>query len=481
VNHPALARAYAAVDLGASNGRVMVGQVGRGELRIDDVRRFANDPVHGPDGLHWDIDGLYREILAGLRSTVAGGEIASAGIDSWAIDYGLLDAEGRLLSPPFHYRDTRTSEPDPSIDARVDPAANYAVTGIQHLPFNTLYQLLREPTARLAAAARMLLIPDLLAFWLTGEVGAERTNASTTALCDVRTGEWSDAVIAGAGLPRGLFPALRDPGDRIGSALPSAGLDGLPIVAVASHDTASAVLAVPALGERFAYVCTGTWSLVGVELDAPVLSDASRDANFTNEVGVDGTIRYLRNVMGLWLLQECQRAWADPDAGRLLAAAEYAPPFAAIIDPDDADFLAPGDMPSRIGAYCARTDQPAPVGRAGYVRCVLESLALAHRAAVRDAVRLSGRDVDVVHVVGGGARNALLCQLTADACGRPVIAGPVEATALGNILVQARANGGPTDRREVRALVAGTQPSRRYDPIGDQAAWDKAASRIGRG
>ncbi len=474
-------RAYAAVDLGASNGRVIVGQVGPGQLCIDDVRRFANDPMRRPDGLHWDIDGLHREVLAGLRSAVAGGDIASAGIDSWAIDYGLLNEDGRLLSPPFHYRDDRTTRPDPAVDALVDPAANYAVTGIQHLPFNTLYQLLHEPVATLAASTTMLLIPDLLGFWLTGEVGAERTNASTTALYDVRTGEWSDVLIDGAGLPRRLFPALRDPGDRIGSTLPTAGLDGLPIVAVASHDTASAVLAVPAIGERFAYVCTGTWSLVGVELDAPVLSDASREANFTNEVGVDGTIRYLRNVMGLWLLQECQRTWAEPDAGRLLAAAEYAPPFAAIVDPDDADFLAPGDMPARIDAYCARTDQAAPANRAGYVRCILESLALAHRAAVRDAVRLSGGDVDVVHVVGGGARNALLCQLTADACGRPVIAGPVEATALGNILVQARANGGPADRTEIRALVAGTQPTRRYDPSGDQAAWDKAASRIGRG
>ena len=353
------------MDLGASNGRVIVGQVGRGELHIDDVRRFANDPMHRPDGLHWDIDGLYREVLAGLRTAVAGGDIASAGIDSWAIDYGLLGADGRLLAPPFHYRDDRTVRTEPVVEALVDPAANYAVTGIQHLPFNTVYQLLREPTARLAAASKMLLIPDLLAFWLTGEVGAERTNASTTALYDVRTGAWSDAVIDGAGLPRRLFPALRDPGARIGSALPAAGLDGLPIVAVASHDTASAVLAVPAAGEHFAYLCTGTWSLVGVELDAPVLSDASREANFTNEVGVDGTIRYLRNVMGLWLLQECQRTWAEPDAARLLAAAESAPPFAAIVDPDDADFLAPGDMPARIDAYCARTDQAAPASRAG--------------------------------------------------------------------------------------------------------------------
>jgi rhamnulokinase len=474
-------RGYAAVDLGASNGRVIIGHVGPTELHLAEVRRFANDPVRLPDGLHWDINALYRETLTGLRSAVQGGGIASAGIDSWAIDYGLLDADGCLLSSPFHYRDDRTTRPDATVDARVDPAANYAVTGVQYLPFNTMYQLLREPEAKLAAAAAMLLIPDLLAFWLTGRIGAERTNASTTALYDVRTGEWSDALIDGLGLPRRLFPPLREPGDRIGPTLPAAGLDGVPVVAVASHDTASAVLAVPATSDRFAYVCTGTWSLVGVELDAPILSGPSRDANFTNEVGVDGTIRYLRNVMGLWLLQECQRTWGEPDAGRLLAAAAHARPFAAIVDPDDTDFLAPGDMPTRIDAFCARTGQPVPVDRAAYVRCVMESLALAHRAAVRDAVRLSGRDVDVVHIVGGGARNALLCQLTADACDRPVIAGPVEATALGSVLVQARANGGPADRTAIRALVGRTQPTRRYDPTGDQAAWDKAAAVIGRG
>jgi rhamnulokinase len=472
-------RAYAAVDLGASNGRVIVGHVGPTELRLEEVRRFRNEPLRTPDGLHWDIDALYGETLAGLRSVAAGGGIASAGIDSWAIDYGLLGVDGRLLGPPFHYRDERTTRSQRT--GRVDPAANYAVTGIQYLPFNTMYQLLREPDATLAATATMLLIPDLFGFWLTGQIGAERTNASTTALYDVRTGIWSDALIDGLGLPRRLFPPLREPGDVIGPAMPAVRLDDLPIVAVASHDTASAVLAVPATNDRFAYVCTGTWSLVGVELETPVLSEASRDANFTNEVGVDGTIRYLRNVMGLWLLQECQRTWGEPDAGRLLAAAERARPFAAIVDPDDAGFLAPGDMPARIDAFCARTGQPVPVDRAAYVRCVLESLALAHRAAVHDAVRLSGRDVDVVHIVGGGARNALLCQLTADACGRPVEAGPVEATALGNVLVQARADGGPSDRTSMRALVARTQPTRRYDPTGDQTAWDKAAAVIDRG
>jgi rhamnulokinase len=241
------------------------------------------------------------------------------------------------------------------------------------------------------------------------------------------------------------------------------------------------VLAVPASTAAFAYVSAGTWSLVGVELDAPVLSEAGRAANFTNEVGVDGTIRYLRNVMGLWLLQECQRVWAEPDTVALVAAARQAAPFGPVVDPEDPDFVAPGDMPARIAGYCARTGQAPPDGRGAVVRTILESLALAHRAAVRDAARLSGRDVSVVHLVGGGARNRLLCQLTADACGLPVVAGPVEATALGNILIQARADGWPADRATMRRLVAATQPLDRYQPRGDAARWDAAAALIGRG
>jgi rhamnulokinase len=471
-------RRYAAVDLGASNGRVIVGALDRGRVDLVEVHRFANDPVRLPDGLHWDVVRLYRDIVDGLR---AAGEIASAGIDSWGVDYGLLDADGRLLGLPYHYRDARTDEPSSAVDA----ARLYARTGIQHLSFNTIYQLLREPAPTLAAADTMLLVPDLLGYWLTGRTGAERTNASTTSLYDPVAGAWAYDVIDAAGLPRRVFPSLRDPGERLGSTRAETGLD-VPVVAVASHDTASAVLAVPAVDNRFAYVCTGTWSLVGVELDQPVLTDAGRAANFTNEVGVDGTIRYLRNVMGLWLLQECQRGWGEPDTAGLLAAAADATPFAAIVDPDRPEFFAPGDMPARIDAYCVATGQRPPSDRAGYVRCVLESLALAHRAAVRDAARLSGRTVDVVHLVGGGARNALLCRLTADACGLPVIAGPVEATALGNILVQARVDGALADetgdgRAAIRELVAASQPTRRYDPAGDIGAWDKAAARIGRG
>lgn len=459
---------YAAVDLGASSGRVMVGRCGPSTLDLEEVYRFANEPVALPDGLHWDILDLYRQTITGLRR--AGG-VHSAGIDSWGIDYGLLDAAGALLGLPYHYRDARTQ--------RIQRVDHYPVTGIQHLPFNTIYQLLAEPAERLSAAHTCLLIPDLLAYWLTGQVGAERTNASTTALYDVGAGAWATGLIEQVGLPRRLFPTLRDPGDIIGTLLGPTGLD-VPLVAVGSHDTASAVVAVPAADADFAYIATGTWSLVGVELDAPVLTEASSRANFTNEVGVDGTVRYLRNIMGLWLLQECQRTWHEPDTGALVAAAADAAPFAAVVDPDDPTFLPPGDMPARVDAYCLRTGQRPPTDRPAYVRCILESLALAHRAAVRDAAHLSGRDIRVIHVVGGGARNALLCQLTADATGLPVIAGPVEATALGNILIQHRANGGPADLPAMRRLVANTQTPRVYRPRGDEPRWDKAAALIAR-
>ncbi len=459
---------YAAVDLGASGGRVMAGRCGQSTLDLAEVYRFDNEPVQLPGGLHWDILGLYRQTLTGLHRA---GDVHSAGIDSWGVDYGLLDTSGTLLGLPYHYRDRRT-DGLPAVD-------HYPVTGVQHLPFNTIYQLLAEPAQRLAAAQTLLLIPDLLAYWLTGQVGAERTNASTTALYDVNVGDWATVLIERIGLPRRLFAALREPGSAIGDLLPHTGLN-LPLVAVGSHDTASAIVAVPATTDDFAYVSCGTWSLVGVELPSPVITEAGRQANFTNEVGVDGTIRYLHNVMGLWLLQECQRAWGEPDTGALLAAAAHAPAFAAVIDADDPDFLAPGDMPDRIAAYCTRTGQRIPADRAGYVRCIVESLALAHRAAIRDAARLSGRQVRVVHLVGGGARNALLCQLTADATGLPVIAGPVEATALGNILIQHRANGGPADLPAMRHLVAATQTLRVHQPRGGQHLWDKAEALIGR-
>jgi rhamnulokinase len=469
--------AYAAVDLGASSGRVMLARVGPDELTLREAHRFANRPVRVAGTLHWDILGLYREILDGLRSA---GPADSIGIDSWAVDYGLLDASGALIGNPVHYRDGRTDGVMARVVDSIGADALYDVSGLQFLPFNTVYQLLAS--ALPAQARTLLMIPDLLAYWLTGSAGAETTNASTTGLYDVRAGGWADPLISRLGLPRELFPPLRPPGSRVGTlraeVTAETGLPAsVPVTAVGSHDTASAVFAVPASDDRFGYVSCGTWSLAGVELTAPVLTDESRAAGFTNEVGVDGTIRYLRNIMGLWLLQESLRTWDASDSlPALLAAAAEAPPFAAVVDPGDQEFLPPGDMPARIAAHCSRTGQRPPRGRAETVRCILESLALGHRAAVREASRLSGRPVEVVHVVGGGARNTLLCQLTADACGLPVVAGPVEATAIGNALVQARAHGFAGDPRD---LVRRTQDLTTYLPYGDDAAWDRAAGRIG--
>ncbi|QFZ72848.1 rhamnulokinase [Streptomyces fagopyri] len=474
-------KTFAAVDLGASSGRVMVGRVGPGTLDLTEAHRFPNRPVRVPEGLRWDILSLYAGVLDGLR---AAGRVDSVGIDSWAVDYGLLDADGALLGNPVHYRDARTEGVAEQVWATVPAAELYAATGLQYAPFNTLYQLTAaRSTPQLAHAERLLLIPDLLAYWLTGEAGTELTNASTTQLIDPRTGEWAYGLAERLGIDLGLFAPLRRPGDPAGLLTPrvleETGLTGpVPVTTVGSHDTASAVAAVPAAGERFAYICTGTWSLAGLELAAPVLTEASRAANFTNELGLDGTVRYLRNIMGLWLLQECLREWDHPDLGALLRAAAEIPPLRSVVDAGDAVFLAPGRMPARIADACRTTGQPVPGSRAEITRCILDSLALAHRRAVDDARRLADHPVDVVHIVGGGTRNELLCQLTADACGLPVVAGPAEAAALGNVLVQARAHGLVGDRTAMRRLLARTQPLRRYEPRGDPAAWRAAQNRI---
>jgi sugar (pentulose or hexulose) kinase len=447
----------AAVDLGAASGRVITGRVGPNELSIEECHRFPNRPVTVAGALYWDILALYREVLEGVR---AAGPLDGVGIDTWGVDYGLLDASGALLGNPVHYRDARTASASPD---RFGAARLYETTGLQFLPFNTIHQLAVEPAHRLAAARRLLMIPDLLAYWLTGSVGAELTIASTSQLLDVRSRTWSAPLAASVGLAPSLLPPLRSPGTVLG---PAAALGDVPVIAVGAHDTASAVVGVPACGDRFAYISCGTWSLVGVELPAPVLTEDSRRANFTNELGVDGTVRYLRNVMGLWLLQECLRAWPSASRAALLSEAATLP-RRAVIDPDDPVFLPPGDMPTRIADACRHTDQPVPATPAATVRCIMDSLAAAHQRAVDTAARLSGHPVDTVHMVGGGARNTLLCQLTADACGLPVVAGPVEATALGNVLVQARALGAVEgDLAALRALVHATQPTTRYEPAG---------------
>lgn len=488
-DQPEHSAAFAAVDLGASSGRVIVGRVGRDAIDLAEAHRFPNTPVHVGGVLHWDILNLYAGVLDGLRAAGrTAGRIAGIGIDSWAVDFGLLDASGALLGNPVHYRDARTDGVPERVYETVSAGELYAATGTQHAPFNTVHQLVAaRGTPQFATAHRALLIPDLLAYWLTGETGTELTNASTTQLLDPATERWADDVAKRLGIDTTLFPPLRRPGDHAGfvrdDVLAETGLAGpVAVTAVGSHDTASAVAGVPAEGTRFAYISSGTWSLVGLELDAPVRTEESRRANFTNELGVDGTIRYLRNIMGHWLLQECMRQWTHEgrpqDLTSLLTAAADVPPLRSVIDAGDPAFLAPGDMPRRIAHACKSAGDPEPGTPAEFARCIFDSLALAHGEAIADAQRLSGRAVDTVHIVGGGAQNALLCQATADACGLPVVAGPVEAAALGNILVQARAHGTVQGTLgELRSLIRRTQQLRTYLPRGAQA-WEAAAQRM---
>ncbi len=439
-----------AVDLGASSGRVILGRVGPGVLQMTEVARFRNGSVALPDGLYWDILGLYQDILTGLRDAAEQDrEITGVAIDSWAVDYGLIDAAGALLANPRHYRDQRTAAVIDTVHAAAPAEKLYGVNGLQFLPFNTLYQFAADPRVH-EPGVQALLIPDLLGYWLTGRRVTEDTNASTTGLLDAGSGQWSTELIDALGLPSGLLPPVVPPGSVIGDLSPDVtarlGLDRpLTLSTVGSHDTASAVVGVPAENPNFAYISCGTWGLVGVELDAPVLTEDSRAANFTNERGVDGTIRFLRNVMGLWLLSESIRAWQlrgiPVDLVDLLRLAAELPTGGPRFDPDDPVFLPPGDMPARIEQALTAAGDRIPDSPAGIVRSILDSLAATFAARIADAARLSGRRIDVIHIVGGGSQNELLCQLVADAAGLPVVAGPVEATALGNLLVQARTHG----------------------------------------
>ena len=466
----------AALDLGASSGRVMLGRVGPNELSVHPVSRFGNDPVRTIDGLHWNILELYCQVLGGLRAAVREEPpLASVGVDSWAVDYALLRGD-RMLGNPCHYRDERTGAGVAATHALMAPAELYAHNGLQFLPFNTLYQLTADRLAGdLADADSLLLIPDLFTYWLTGQKVAERTNASTTGLLNIQTGKWDDNLIARLGLPRTLFPSLVDAGSEIGPLLPAVANEigataGLEVVAVGSHDTASAVVAVPMTSDDCAYISCGTWSLVGVELETPVLSEASRGANFSNEVGVDGRVRYLRNVMGLWLLSESIRTWeragrATDLAALLVAAAHVPPDSVAVFDVDDSAFLPPGDMPSRIARHCLEHGLRPPRTPAETVRSIIESLAAAYAHTLRLAAELSGKEIRTIHVIGGGSQNQLLCQLSADRTGLPVLAGPVEATAIGNVLIQARTQGLATGTLDnLRALVAHTFTPIRYTP-----------------
>ncbi|MDZ8170506.1 rhamnulokinase [Microbacterium xanthum] len=468
----------AAVDLGATSGRVMIGRVdaSAGTLALEQVARFPNGGVRLASGLHWDLTALHGHALRGLADAVRTEPgIASVGIDSWAVDYALFRGD-RMLGEPFHYRDDRTERGVEAVHGTASFAELYRRNGLQFLPFNTLYQLAAEGDA-LTLADALLLVPDALAFQLTGVRAAERTNASTTGLLRVDDGEWDTELMDRLGYDRALFGDLVDPGASLGMLRRDMAAEigaSLEVVAVGSHDTASAVVAVPMTDPTTAaYISCGTWGLVGLELEHAVTSDAAREANFTNEGGVDGRVRFLHNVMGLWLLSESVRQWEREtgeaiDLPTLLADATEVPAAAvAVFDANDPRFMAPGDLPARIAAWYREHDLPVPSTRASFTRAIVESLAEAFAGAVRDAADLAGRRLETIHVVGGGSLNRLLCQRTADRSGLPVLAGPVEATAIGNVLVQARAQGWfGTDAslERLRTLVASAYPPRRFTP-----------------
>jgi rhamnulokinase len=475
-----------AVDLGAESGRVVVGTFDGGRLAMENVHRFQNVPVTLAGTLHWDFLRLFGDVTAGLRRAAAGGPVASVGVDTWGVDFGFLDARGRLLGNPVHYRDARTAGMPELAFATVPREEIYRATGIQLMPINTLFQLLsmaRAADPQLSQAHRLLMMGDLFAHFLCGTSVAEYTNASTSQCLDPFTRDWARPLLERLGIPTGFLPEIVQPGTVLGDMRPDlaaeTGLRGTRVVAPGSHDTASAVVGAPLAGPTTAYISSGTWSLIGLEVAAPVVSGVTMAANLTNEGGVAGTIRLLRNVMGLWLVQESRRAlWPGDDAPSyedVAALAAAAPAFTAFIDPDDERFLRPGDLPARVRAYCAETRQPVPHDPGTLIRVVLDSLALRYAVAVDELARASGHPIDAVHVVGGGSNHRLLCRLTAGATGLPVRAGPVEATAIGNLAVQAIAGGQLGSVAEARELIARSFPITAYDPEGD---WTEARARF---
>ncbi len=476
----------AAVDLGAESGRVLVGTFDGGRLSLEEAHRFPNVPVRLGGTLHWDVLRLWGDVSTGLRKAGATGPVASVATDTWGVDFGLLDARGRLLANPVHYRDARTVGMPEQAFAVVPRDEVYRTTGIQFMELNTLYQLLamaRAGDPLLHQADRLLLMADLFAHFLSGSSVAEYTLASTSQALDARSGDWARPMLERLGIPTGILPEIVAPGTDVGGLVPdladAPGLGGTRVVLPGSHDTASAVVGTPLTSPSTAFLSSGTWSLIGLEVPEPVISDVTLAANLTNEGGVAGTIRLLRNVVGLWLVQESRRAlWPDrepPTYEKLVGLAEAAPSFTAFIDPDDERFLRPGDLPARVREFCAETGQPVPQDAGTLIRVLLESLALRYAAAVGQLSAAAGRQIDGVHVVGGGSNNRLLCGLTASATGLQVKAGPVEATAIGNLAVQAIAAGEVASVAEARDLAARSFPITTYDPVGD---WTEARERF---
>jgi rhamnulokinase len=478
----------AAVDLGAQSGRVAVGRFDGERLDVTEVHRFPNAPVADGATLRWHVSRLFRETFDGLRAAHAEcGAVDSIGVDSWAVDFGLVDANGELVADPVAYRDARRAAAVDDVLGKVPARELYERTGIQIIPINTIFELAAlaaDDDAGLAGAETLLMIPDLVNNRLAGTRVSEYTNATTTQCLDAATGSWAEDLLKRLAVPARILPELVRPGTLLGALTPSAAeetrLGDARVIAVASHDTASAVAAIPLRGTS-AYISAGTWSLVGVEVDRPLIDDRTFAANLTNEGGVGGTFRLLRNVTGLWLLHECRRAWADSgDAytfDELVALAGDAPALQALIEPNDPVFAAPGDMPARIRDFCSATGQVPPWEAGAVARCILESLALKHAQTLAVLAAATGVAPTEIHVVGGGSRNALLCRFTADAAGLPVVAGPEEATLLGNLLVQAIALGEIGSLAEGREVVRRSFEATVYEPVASQA-WDDARQRF---
>jgi rhamnulokinase len=478
-----------AFDLGAESGRAVLGALQAGRLSFHEVRRFSNAPLSLAGHIHWNVYRLLDEMKSAMRDTAAaiGARPASIGVDTWGVDFGLLAKDGTLLGLPFCYRDHRNDGAMEDYLKLVPREALYEATGIQFMPFNTLFQvyaMVRERSPLLDAAADLLFMPDLFNFLLTGRKAAEFTIASTSQMLDPRTRRWIPGLFQAMGLSKKILQDIIEPGTVLAPLTPemagATGLRDVPVVATAGHDTAAAVAAVPAEGGDWAYISSGTWSLVGIETAAPVISPRSLAANFTNEGGVEGMVRFLKNVTGLWLVQGCRKAWSAEGAStyeELTRAAAGAPPFSALVDPDDPSFLHPPDMPEAVATYLRRTGQDPPASKASLVRSLLESLALKYRFVIDELGRTIDRPIRRIHVIGGGSRNELLCQFTADATGLPVVTGPAEATAVGNILVQAMALGRISSLSEIRSIIRRSFALRTYEPAGT-AAWDAAAARF---
>jgi rhamnulokinase len=478
-----------AFDLGAESGRGLLGMFDGQRLHLEVVHRFPNGAVRTLDTLHWDVLRLHGEMLQAMRKAAAvHDDIASIGVDTWGVDFALLGRGGTLLGNPRHYRDPHTESIMDEAFLRVPRAEVFRQTGIQFMRFNTLFQLLalqRDRAPQLDAAETLLFMPDLFHYWFTGVKVNEYTNASTSQMIDPAGRTWARDLVHAFQLPERLLGSLVPPGTVLGplrsSVASEVGLAPVRVIAPATHDTASAVAAVPAHGESWAYISSGTWSLMGAEIAGPLVNDRALACNFTNEGGVAGTVRFLKNIMGLWLVQECRRAWEH--AGKnytyddLMRLAEAAPPFVSLVDPDDVSFILPPSMPAALADFCKRSAQPAPVDPGPVVRCALESLALRYRWVLERLEELLGRRLDTIHVVGGGSQNTLLCQFTADACNRPVLAGPAEATAIGNVLLQAIGLGLLGSLADAREVVRRSFDVRAYAPCQPQD-WQEPHERF---